>query len=349
MELSQHNLLDELIMAPKTDNPIPNEFFHNTWNFTPFEFDQTPDFLQFPVTNYYNNPSLLELISPPSDQYCLNYPFPYEDDLHPFLDALTSSPILDSFYDPNDDFPPMSIHHRDVENVDDTRFLQKYIDGFEGGTVGCCNVESGSRDENPKTGIDNVGIIGYGEKKRKSKKPVGQPSKNLMAERRRRKRLNDRLSMLRSIVPKISKMDRTSILGDTIDYMRELLDKIQNLREDGLDEKTTDQINLLGDYLKETKPEDSTQVRNPPKFDVERRNQDTKVEVCCATKPGLLLSTLSTLDAFGLGIQQCVISCFSDFSLQASCFEVAEHRALVSCEDVKQALFRNAGYGGRCI
>ncbi|KZV54504.1 hypothetical protein F511_01302 [Dorcoceras hygrometricum] len=70
------------------------------------------------------------------------------------------------------------------------------------------------------------------ESKNETKKVNGQPSKNLMAERRRRKRLNDRLSMLRSVVPKISKMDRTSILGDTIDYMKELREKINNLQEE---------------------------------------------------------------------------------------------------------------------
>ncbi|KAK4352276.1 hypothetical protein RND71_027794 [Anisodus tanguticus] len=182
-------------------------------------------------------------------------------------------------------------------------------------------------------------------RKTKSKKIDGQPSKNLMAERRRRKRLNDRLSMLRSVVPKISKMDRTSILGDTIDYMKELLEKINNLEEEM--ELEPNQLSLMS-IFKDVKPNEML-VRNSPKFDVERRGVDTKVEICCAGKPGLLLSTVTTLEALGLEIQQCVISSFSDFAVQASCSEEMEQRGVVSSEDIKQALFRNVGYGGRCL
>ncbi|KAK6125374.1 hypothetical protein DH2020_040891 [Rehmannia glutinosa] len=339
MELSQHSLLEELIMAPKIEPPFPNEFFQNTWNLNPFDHQIPDNNLHLPLTT---NPSFLELISP-ADQF--NYPCPYGD-FQPFLDALTSQEFC-SFYENDHDLPPMAIQEEYGANVEtgELRIFENCINGFEG-EMSSYRVESAQNGSPNMEIVNNVGI--YGEKKSKSKKPDGQPSKNLMAERRRRKRLNDRLSMLRSIVPKISKMDRTSILGDTIDYMRELLDKIHKLQEDGLDENNANQINLIGNYLKELKPND-TQVRNPPKFDVERRNQDTKVEVCCATKPGLLLSTLGTLDMLGLDIQQCVISCFNDFSLRASCNEVDEHRSLVSSEDVKQALFRNAGYGGRCL
>ncbi|KAJ0265956.1 Transcription factor bHLH61 [Hirschfeldia incana] len=201
--------------------------------------------------------------------------------------------------------------------------------------------QEGNNDDNSSPLMEeskSIMSIGETNKKNRNKKVVGQPSKNLMAERRRRKRLNDRLSMLRSIVPKITKMDRTSILGDAIDYMKELLDKINKLQELG-----------SNSHVKDTLTTNQSTVRNSPKFEVDQREVNTHIDICCSTKPGLLLSTVGTLEIdLGLEIQQCVISCFSDFSFQASCSEVAGQRECITSEDIKQALLKNASYGGRC-
>lgn len=205
------------------------------------------------------------------------------------------------------------------------------------------NILKMGQNQSPEAPVFNIGTSQ--DSKNRAKKVEGQPSKNLMAERRRRKRLNDRLSMLRSIVPKISKMDRTAIVGDTIDYIKELMDKIRDLQQEM--ETSSSQWNNF-DIPRNVK-QNEVVVRNTPKFEVERRNVDTRIEICCAGKPGMLLSTISTLEALSLEIQQCAISCFNDFTMQASCSEDVEQRAIVSSEDIKQALFRTAGYAGRCL
>lgn len=57
-------------------------------------------------------------------------------------------------------------------------------------------------------------------------------------------------------------MDRTSILGDTIDYMKELLERINKLQEEET-KVGRDQVRLMSN-LKELKPNE-VMVRNSPK------------------------------------------------------------------------------------
>ncbi|PWA94446.1 myc-type, basic helix-loop-helix (bHLH) domain-containing protein [Artemisia annua] len=250
--------------------------------------------------------------------------------MNPFIDYTPDIKLESSLLNDQDYYNVFSMLD-DVQNChfvhDMSNVPNPEMPGLQGVTV---------ESELQRPGSFNIGKNG------KNSKVEGQPSKNLMAERRRRKRLNDRLSMLRSIVPKISKMDRTSILGDTIDYMKELIEKIKHMQEE-MAISSNDQLNSLNAKPKET------YIRNSPKFDVERRNTDTQVQVSCTGKPELLISTMTTLETFGLEIHQCVISCFNDFAMKASCSEEMEHGLIIDSDDIKQALFRNAGYGGKCL
>jgi hypothetical protein len=44
----------------------------------------------------------------------------------------------------------------------------------------------------------------------------------------------------------------------------------------------------------------------------------------------VLLSTVSALEVLGLEIEQCVVSCFSDFGMQASCSQVSGDYAIIT-------------------
>ncbi|CAK7345698.1 unnamed protein product [Dovyalis caffra] len=55
-------------------------------------------------------------------------------------------------------------------------------------------------------------------------------SKNMDSERKRRKKLNDKLLALREAVPKISKLDKASTVKDAIEYIQDLQEQERTLQ-----------------------------------------------------------------------------------------------------------------------
>ncbi|PHT92576.1 Transcription factor bHLH35 [Capsicum annuum] len=113
-----------------------------------------------------------------------------------------------------------------------------------------------------------------------SSSPDGaQSSKNIVSERNRRKKLNERLFALRAVVPNISKMDKASIIKDAIDHIQDLHEQERRIRaeisvlESGRSKKNND-VEFDQDGSFDLKPKRSKRLEQ--QFDYDSSGSTTR-------------------------------------------------------------------------
>ncbi|XP_047271283.1 transcription factor bHLH35-like [Capsicum annuum] len=113
-----------------------------------------------------------------------------------------------------------------------------------------------------------------------SSSPDGaQSSKNIVSERNRRRKLNERLFALRAVVPNISKMDKASIIKDAIDHIQDLHEQERRIRaeisvlESGRSKKNND-VEFDQDGSFDLKPKRSKRLEQ--QFDYDSSGSTTR-------------------------------------------------------------------------
>ncbi|KAL1172435.1 hypothetical protein V6Z11_A05G348100 [Gossypium hirsutum] len=182
------------------------------------------------------------------------------------------------------------------------------------------------------------------DKMRTTKQPAKEKfhSKNLVMERNRRKKINDQLFKLRALVPKISKMDRTAILTDAIEYIGDLLEEKKKLENElmKIDEENCEKSNLeLKSTLLDKSPKDNVSAVKPNQVSsslAEMAKMEVHVEVNQLTKREFLIKLyyehkrgsfaklMEGIDSLGLQVVDANVTTFNGKVL--SMFKVEANR-----------------------
>ncbi|CAA7033303.1 unnamed protein product [Microthlaspi erraticum] len=120
----------------------------------------------------------------------------------------------------------------------------------------------------------------------KDKRLPREELNHVVAERRRREKLNKKFITLRSMVPFVTKMDKVSILGDTIEYVHHLRNRIHELESNHHHEQQHSKRMRKGKRSEEV--------------EVSIIESDALLEMRCEYRDGLLLDILQVLKELGM-------------------------------------------------
>ncbi|XP_073292595.1 transcription factor bHLH18-like [Primulina huaijiensis] len=155
---------------------------------------------------------------------------------------------------------------------------------------------------------------------------VAQAQDHILAERRRREKLSQRFIALSALVPGLKKMDKASVLGDAIKYMKQLQEKVKFLEEKDR-KKPFESVVYVKKYVHYTDSGDENPTSDErfsggpmiteslPEIKVRFCDKDVLISIHCEKRKGLIEKTVSEIEKLHLSVVNSSVMSFGDSAL----------------------------------
>ncbi|KAK9071079.1 hypothetical protein SSX86_009647 [Deinandra increscens subsp. villosa] len=176
----------------------------------------------------------------------------------------------------------------------------------------CSNLSSSSQSGNPKyydfrndfhggSGGANITSI------KNTTRRVAPYQDHILAERKRREKLSQRFIALSALLPNLKKMDKASVLGDAIEYMKSLKERVKTLEEQTSKRANIESVkfeiaNGGGEMSSSDENISCLSEQQFPEIKVRFIGDEVLIRIHCEKKSGVVEKTLAEIEKLHLSV-----------------------------------------------
>ncbi|XP_062214730.1 transcription factor bHLH18-like [Phragmites australis] len=177
-------------------------------------------------------------------------------------------------------------------------------------------------------------------------RPASHNQDHILAERKRREKLSQRFIALSKIVPGLKKMDKASVLGDAIKYLKQLQDQVKGLEDEARRRPVETAVLIKKSQLSADDDDGSSCDENflggeagtLPEIEARVSDRTVLVRIHCENRKGALITALSEVERIGLTIKNTNALPFTTSSLDITIMAMAGDDFCLSVKDIVKKL-----------
>ncbi|KAF7052461.1 hypothetical protein CFC21_060554 [Triticum aestivum] len=214
----------------------------------------------------------------------------------------------------------------------------------------------GAAPVKPKQEVDAGGVAPFQQVKRSYDAMVAEPARapsrpaaqnqdHIMAERKRREKLSERFIALSKIVPGLKKMDKASVLGDAIKYVKTLQEQVKGMEEVARRRPVESAVLVKKSQLAAEEDDGSSCDENfegadagLPEIEARMSDRTVLVKIHCENRRGVLVAALSELESIDLAIMNTNVLPFTASSIDITIMATAGEDFSLSVKDIVRKL-----------